>query len=354
MTSIWKLISFQIDKGFPANANSQTACYNHIKRLKLHQQCDNLATLGTKPQMHTCLASWGIEKKSGIGREYESKTEAPKSRAWQSKLFHLGIINNCSSGIAAYYSPIIIGNSPRKPASSIPSPFFFSRSNFFFNSSMRSKVEESFTDFFEKWMAQLEECAHSLLIENEKDHNNLVNKMTTHYKNYYTAKWAAAREDVLAFFAPVWLTSLESAYVWVTGWKPSTAFRLVPRAGMSEEQAKKVEVMKMADCVRLKTLKGLLDVLGPTQSVHFLASASMLQIQMRKWRTKASSAHQSGNSLGTAASGEISRTFLSFSITSLMVGIFLVSCRTHSYITSHTTASSSLLKDFNVGSTSWL
>nr|GME14530.1 protein DOG1-like 4 [Ipomoea batatas] len=206
---------------------------------------------------------------------------------------------------------------------------------------MRSKVEESFTDFFEKWMAQLEECAHSLLIENEKDHDNLVNKMTTHYKNYYTAKWAAAREDVLAFFAPVWLTSLESAYVWVTGWKPSTAFRLVPRAGMSEEQAKKVEilkakikaeeekveremerqqvavadrrmvelarlqsgggggdtvadvavknmvgglekVMKMADCVRLKTLKGLLDVLGPTHSVHFLASASMLQIQMRK------------------------------------------------------------------------
>nr|GMD08346.1 hypothetical protein Iba_chr06cCG15770 [Ipomoea batatas] len=70
MTSIWKLISFQIAKGFPANANSQTACYNHIKRLKLHQQCDNLATLGTKPQMHTCLASWGIEKKSGIGREY--------------------------------------------------------------------------------------------------------------------------------------------------------------------------------------------------------------------------------------------------------------------------------------------
>nr|GMD08347.1 protein DOG1-like 4 [Ipomoea batatas] len=225
---------------------------------------------------------------------------------------------------------------------------------------MRSKVEESFTDFFEKWMAQLEECAHSLLIENEKDHDNLVNKMTTHYKNYYTAKWAAAREDVLAFFAPVWLTSLESAYVWVTGWKPSTAFRLVPRAGMSEEQAKKVEilkakikaeeekveremerqqvavadrrmVMKMADCVRLKTLKGLLDVLGPTQSVHFLASASMLQIQMRKCgktldslrRTKASSAHQSGNSLGTATSGEISRTFLSFSITSLMVGLFL-------------------------------
>lgn len=222
---------------------------------------------------------------------------------------------------------------------------------------MRSKVEESFTDFFEKWMVQLEECAELLLIvpkepSHHKDHDALVNKLTAHYKNYYTAKWAAAREDVLAFFAPVWLSSLENAYLWVTGWKPSMAFRLVVDAGMSEEQMKKVEVlrakikaeeekveremerqqvamadrrmvelarlqvksssgsgdsavvadeadmvadvavknmlgglekvMKMADCVRLKTLKGLLDVMGPTHSIHFLASASMLQIQMRK------------------------------------------------------------------------
>nr|GMD04470.1 protein DOG1-like 4 [Ipomoea batatas] len=213
---------------------------------------------------------------------------------------------------------------------------------------MRSKVEESFTDFFEKWMAQLEECAHSLLIENEKDHDNLVNKMTTHYKNYYTAKWAAAREDVLAFFAPVWLTSLESVYVWVTGWKPSTAFRLVPRAGMSEEQAKKVEILK----AKIKAEEEKVEREMERQQVA-VADRRMNKRGMKR-RTKASSAHQSGNSLGTAASEEISRTFLSFSITSLMVGLFLVSCRMHSYITSHTTASSSLLKDFNVGSTSWL
>ncbi|KAK6124233.1 hypothetical protein DH2020_041985 [Rehmannia glutinosa] len=43
------------------------------------------------------------------------------------------------------------------------------------------------------------------------------------------------------------------------------------------------KVMKMADCVRLKTLKGVLDVLTPLQRVDFLAATSMLQIQLRKW-----------------------------------------------------------------------
>lgn len=46
------------------------------------------------------------------------------------------------------------------------------------------------------------------------------------------------------------------------------------------------KVMKMADCVRLKTLKAVLDVLSPRQCVDFLAAMSMLQIQTRKWGIK--------------------------------------------------------------------
>ncbi|KAL0352967.1 UNVERIFIED_CONTAM: protein DOG1-like 4 [Sesamum angustifolium] len=197
-------------------------------------------------------------------------------------------------------------------------------------------------------------CRESILSEGR----DIVNKLTAHHKQYYTFKWAAAHEDVLAFFTPVWLSRLENAHLWVTGWKPSLAFRLVESlrnarppaaaaslAGMTEEQVKKIEalrvkikveeerveremerqqvgmadrkmvelvrqerlaeknggavevavrgmlgglekVMKMADCVRLKTLKGMLDVLTPTQCVHFLAANSMLQIQMRKMGEK--------------------------------------------------------------------
>ncbi|XP_015064398.1 protein DOG1-like 4 [Solanum pennellii] len=212
-------------------------------------------------------------------------------------------------------------------------------------SKMTSQVAENFTKYFENWMIQLEELLKQLVIVPREtsyvnDHELLVSKMTTHHKNYYTAKWAAAHEDILAFFTPMWLSPLEIVYSWITGWKPSMAFRLVSGGGgaFSDEELKNIDglrvkirgeeekveremerqqvaigdrkmvelariknendelvelalkglrmslerVMKMADCVRLKTLKGLLEILSPLQSVDFLAAISTIQIQMRK------------------------------------------------------------------------
>ncbi|KAL7089152.1 hypothetical protein ACP275_13G171100 [Erythranthe tilingii] len=238
---------------------------------------------------------------------------------------------------------------------------------------MKSQIEEEFSDFYEKWVVQLEEHLRLLLVVSKEKPQEavceaVVSKLTAHHKEYYTVKWASAADDVLAFFTPLWLTALENAYLWVTGWKPSMAFRLVESlkkadagqsggdggatlAGLTEEQVRKIEglrvkmkaeeekveremermqvamadrkmvelagmervarknedaaavgqvdvmvnaavkgllcglekVMKMADCVRLKTLKGVLDVLNPMQSVDFLAATTMLQIQMKKW-----------------------------------------------------------------------
>ena len=55
-----------------------------------------------------------------------------------------------------------------------------------------------------------------------------------------TLKWAGAHEDVLAFFSPAWLSPLENACLWVTGWKPSMVFQVIDRLRkttvMSEEQ----------------------------------------------------------------------------------------------------------------------
>ncbi|KFK28536.1 hypothetical protein AALP_AA7G009500 [Arabis alpina] len=180
----------------------------------------------------------------------------------------------------------------------------------------------------------------------------LISKLTTHHKAYYTAKWAAIGEDVLAFFGPVWLNPLEKSCFWLTGWKPSTAFRMVERLRKStvvlvEAQAKKLEelrvktrfeeekieremeryqvamadrkmvelarlgchvggggggesmvvveaavkglamglekMVKAADCVRLKTLMGILDILAPPQCVEFLAETAAFQVQLRRW-----------------------------------------------------------------------
>ncbi|CAI9782072.1 unnamed protein product [Fraxinus pennsylvanica] len=86
---------------------------------------------------------------------------------------------------------------------------------------MKTQVEEKCSSFFEKWMRLLEEFLRYYLrisVENSKgvDYDVLVNKLTDHHKEYYTYKWAAAHDDVLAFFVPVWLSPVENANLWVT------------------------------------------------------------------------------------------------------------------------------------------
>ncbi|GFP89606.1 hypothetical protein PHJA_001104300 [Phtheirospermum japonicum] len=51
------------------------------------------------------------------------------------------------------------------------------------------------------------------------------------------------------------------------------------KTGMASGMEK---VAKMADCIRRKTLRGLLDVLTPIQRLEFLAAMSMFQIQLMK------------------------------------------------------------------------
>ncbi|KAJ4981773.1 hypothetical protein NE237_032610 [Protea cynaroides] len=228
---------------------------------------------------------------------------------------------------------------------------------------MKSQVQVRFSEFYEQWLNQHEANLKELIsvprdLSHDQLHRALVSKVGAHFKQYYTIKWAAAKDDVLGFFCPTWFTPLENAYHWITDWKPSMLFRLITTlrhtkvpgpslADMTEEQLKKIEefqlrirteedrveremerqqvsiadkpmvdlarlatqvsngevvgqldiyvdatlrsllgglenVMKMADCVRLKALKGVLEVLNPLQSVDFLAANAMLQIQLRK------------------------------------------------------------------------
>ncbi|CAK9327510.1 unnamed protein product [Citrullus colocynthis] len=221
---------------------------------------------------------------------------------------------------------------------------------------MKTQVEEKFSNFFERWVSELEEFVKHLMKVDASDQDPhlraLVSKLTAHFKLYYSVKWAQAHQDVLAFFSPSWLTPLETAYNWVTGWKPSMAFRLIlpihppvspdqllhlhqlrlrikaqqdrvdrdmerhqmaladrdmvhlsrlrTRSRRSGEREPllldgQVDVainallrrlektMKAADCVRLNTLKGILDLLTPLQCVRFCLSISLIHIRLRQW-----------------------------------------------------------------------
>ncbi|XP_073301025.1 protein DOG1-like 4 [Primulina huaijiensis] len=127
---------------------------------------------------------------------------------------------------------------------------------------MSIQVANKFSDYYEKWMRQLEDDLKILLLVSRDRHQEtgyeaIVNKFTAHHKELYMIKWALAHEDVLAFFNPVWLSPLENAYLWITGWKPSMAFRLVDTLrkaerqsagslhGMTDDQLKMVEDLRV-------------------------------------------------------------------------------------------------------------
>ncbi|XP_057752756.1 protein DOG1-like 4 [Arachis stenosperma] len=234
-------------------------------------------------------------------------------------------------------------------------------------------VVERFSEFYDNWICKLQEILKQLLhvfnqhhLLAEHDLQSLVSKVTTHLKEYYTVKWSLAREDIVIFFSPPWLTPLEKAYLWITGWKPSTAFKVLESLKksnlfeMTEEQERKIEglrmrmrmeeekveremerqqvgmadskivklakrsgratwkknnngedydklvqlamkdvfgglerIMKASDCARLKTLKGILDVLQPMQCVHFLTANITIQLRLKQWGNNCQLIHDS-------------------------------------------------------------
>ncbi|KAI4298151.1 hypothetical protein L6164_031744 [Bauhinia variegata] len=129
-------------------------------------------------------------------------------------------------------------------------------------------LEQRFSEFYERWIWKLEQILHELVeVIRHRNHEELVNdaqlqallsKVTSHVKEFYTVKWAEARENCLPFFSPIWLSPLENAYLWVTGFKPSMVYGFVdsaknprvPAEGVAPfvvtaEQGRKIEELRI-------------------------------------------------------------------------------------------------------------
>ncbi|PON98457.1 TGA transcription factor [Trema orientale] len=93
----------------------------------------------------------------------------------------------------------------------------------------------SFTNFYETWFEQLHHLVRQLAAaprppttpDHRCDLDHLVNKVMSHYAEYYQVKSVAAECDALAVFAAPWATSLERSLHWIAGWRPTTVFHLV-------------------------------------------------------------------------------------------------------------------------------
>ncbi|XP_077213952.1 protein DOG1-like 3 [Tasmannia lanceolata] len=236
---------------------------------------------------------------------------------------------------------------------------------------------ESFKPFFHEWIVQQDHYLQELLTssrnfingDNEEEKlRPLINKVLEHYEYYYRNKTWSANLNIFSMLSPNWTSTLEDAFLWIGGWRPSMAFHLLySKAGLqletqfedlvrgitngdlgsispsqlarvdelqretireekeiSEKMAKEQEkvadpsmvelsnlvtenvgenenggesvestlrpkkegfemTLERADDLRLRTLRRVIEILGPLQAVHFLIAAAELHLRLHEW-----------------------------------------------------------------------
>lgn len=95
-----------------------------------------------------------------------------------------------------------------------------------------------------------EEHAETLLIP-------LIDKVIKHHEHYYETKYEKTKEDVFAVLHPPWRSSLEDAFLWIGGWRPSMAFHLLySQSGLEIESS----LAEFLQGIQAKDLGGLSSV----------------------------------------------------------------------------------------------
>ena len=216
---------------------------------------------------------------------------------------------------------------------------------------------EPFETFFRGWLVRQEEVRQLLLqATTERDCDKaredeearlqgLIGRVVAHYAEYYKAKLRVVREDALNMFEPPWFTLFERNLLWIGGFKPGLALRLVRnyvtnlteeqtrmmedvRTEMAEEERElaaelekvktgptmislvematrgrersngerdevdeQIEIVKLAvetlvecaDYLRCKTALKIMDILNPSQNLKFLLAITQLRLRVCNW-----------------------------------------------------------------------
>ncbi|KAL0341271.1 UNVERIFIED_CONTAM: protein ZW2 [Sesamum radiatum] len=213
---------------------------------------------------------------------------------------------------------------------------------------------QTFEAFVDQWFIDKEHHLRDLLgliarnsCDNEVDEvqcKDLIDRVIRHYGRYFEAKARMIADNVFLVLMPTWFSSFERAYLWMGGFRPGLAFRLVNNnvLDLSEEQSwrmnrlmteikeeekditdefdKVQEVMatppmlellrhggrlrngvgdnmellvdqlksavgalvERADYLRMKTGIMLMEILKSSQTIRFLAAAMQLQLRLRR------------------------------------------------------------------------
>ncbi|CAL5192320.1 unnamed protein product [Lathyrus oleraceus] len=111
----------------------------------------------------------------------------------------------------------------------------------------------AFEEFLQGWLIRQRNYLDELVSAQElhqqmdrSDRMNLLNRVLSHYGQYYEEKSKIAHQNILLLFSPPWFSSLEKSYLWVAGFKPGLTFHLVNKTleDLSEEQKESLNELK--------------------------------------------------------------------------------------------------------------
>ncbi|KAM7260348.1 hypothetical protein ACFE04_016089 [Oxalis oulophora] len=208
-----------------------------------------------------------------------------------------------------------------------------------------------FETFLEGWLMRQQQYLDELLLtthntEDEHEHEDLINRVLSHYLQYYDAKLRVSQHNIFLVFSPHWFNSLECSLLWIAGFRPLLAFRLVSVAvqDLSAEQRQRINtlqdktrlemrilsdelarihetiaappfyevarryharridcerigadeametmrtqlevVVANADLLRITTAREVVGILNKRQCIKFLTSIAQFQIRLRSW-----------------------------------------------------------------------
>lgn len=117
----------------------------------------------------------------------------------------------------------------------------------------------SFEAFFEGWLVRQEHYLDELQSAQRDSHEardddlrDLVSRILLHYQQYYEEKSRIAQRDVFLLFSPTWFSSLERALLWIAGFKPSLAFRLLSDSVPDLSEDQRVRMTRLMDETRVE------------------------------------------------------------------------------------------------------
>ncbi|OMO97587.1 hypothetical protein COLO4_14513 [Corchorus olitorius] len=108
----------------------------------------------------------------------------------------------------------------------------------------------SFDAFFEGWLVRQEHYLDELQSVQQRSHESqeddlkdLITRVLSHYQQYLEEKSREAQRNIFLVFSQTWLSSFERASLWIGGFKPGFALKVVSNSvqDLSPEQSERIK-----------------------------------------------------------------------------------------------------------------